>query len=107
MGATPGFLHSPARPATHSQILGKAVTGITMSEVTQSQTLFTAMIAELSGLRRARALIQRQGQGMNDSPLTYPVVAVSPPPWVSPETLGGGSLGGGESASPYKQDNPA
>ena len=27
------------------------------------------------------------------SPPTYPVVAVSPPPWVSPETRGGGGLG--------------
>ncbi len=41
------------------------------------------------------------------SPPTFPVVAVSPPPWVSPETRGGGGLGGGEGARPYKQDNPA
>jgi hypothetical protein len=40
------------------------------------------------------------------SPLTYPVVAVSPPPWVSPETHGGGGFGGGEGARPYKQDTP-
>ena len=39
------------------------------------------------------------------SPLTFPVVAASPPPWVFPETRGGGGLGGGEGARPYKQEN--
>ncbi len=40
------------------------------------------------------------------SPLNYPVVAVSPPPWVSPGTRGGGGLGGGEGTRPFKQDPP-
>jgi hypothetical protein len=40
------------------------------------------------------------------SPLTFPVVAVSPQPRVSPETRGGGGLGGGEGTRTYEQDTP-